>query len=61
LLVSRLVKIALLVVAAPVVAAALLWLPAGDWIRAAVTWVRGTGPVGVVVACRARDEARARS
>ncbi|HUS28098.1 MAG TPA: VTT domain-containing protein [Kofleriaceae bacterium] len=42
-------KIALLVVAGAAIVAAVLWLPAGEWIRAAVTWVRGTGVLGIVV------------
>jgi uncharacterized membrane protein YdjX (TVP38/TMEM64 family) len=38
-----------LVVAAAAVTAAIIWLPAEEWIRDAVTWVRGTGTIGVIV------------
>jgi uncharacterized membrane protein YdjX (TVP38/TMEM64 family) len=47
--VSRAIKIGLVLVGAAAIAAAIMWLPVGDWIREAVTWVRGTGVLGVVV------------
>jgi uncharacterized membrane protein YdjX (TVP38/TMEM64 family) len=49
LLVSRAAKITLLFVIVAIVAATVYWCPVGEWIRAAVTWVRGTGALGVIV------------
>jgi uncharacterized membrane protein YdjX (TVP38/TMEM64 family) len=49
LLVSRAAKITILVVFVAIVAAAIVWFPVSDWIRDAVTWVRGTGALGVIV------------
>jgi uncharacterized membrane protein YdjX (TVP38/TMEM64 family) len=47
--VNRAIKIGVFVVAAAAIAAAILWLPVATWIHQAVSWVRGTGPLGVVV------------
>jgi uncharacterized membrane protein YdjX (TVP38/TMEM64 family) len=47
--VTRLPKIAVFAFIAAAVIAAIIWLPAEEWIRSAVSWVRGTGPVGVLV------------